>query len=75
MEVGDKVIFKPDLVQDFTNDTTNVISEIDQYRKMVLGGINQIGEVKKLESNMVYVSYPDGWEVPIPIKYLVILKD
>ena len=44
-----------------------------QYQQLVLGGIDQVGVVKELGGNLTTVSYSDGWELPVPTKYLIVL--
>ena len=34
-----------------------------------------MGVVKELGSNLTTVSYPDGWELPVLTKYLVVLPE
>jgi len=74
MKTGDKVTFNSDLVAHFIHETTNVSIEIDQYQKIVLRGVKEVGVILKIEDNMIFVSYPDGWEVPISNKFLLLLE-
>ena len=75
LQQGDKVKFNLDKVDDFISETTNVNREIDQYQKIVLSGRDQIGTIKELGINLSTVSFDDGWELPIPTKYLVLLSN
>ncbi|RZK10575.1 MAG: hypothetical protein EOO46_10260 [Flavobacterium sp.] len=72
VKVGDKVTFDPDKIEVFKAETNIDKGEIQQYRKLVLAGIGQIGVVKEPGNPMTTVSYPDGWDLPIPTKYLVV---
>ena len=73
LKVGDKVTFDSDKIEDFILETTSNEKPIKDYQKLVLGGVNQIGVVKKLGGDLTTVSYPDGWDLPVPSKYLVVL--
>lgn len=71
--VGDKVTFDNDRIEEFKAETDLDNKEIQQYRKLVLAGIDQVGVVKELNGNLTTVSYPDGWDLPVPTKYLLVL--
>ena len=73
ISVGDKVTFDNDQIETFKAETNLDNKEIQQYRKLVLAGIDQVGLVKELGGNLTTVSYPDGWDLPVPTKYLIIL--
>jgi hypothetical protein len=75
LKVGDKVTFDNDNINVFIEETTNVSAEITKYQKLVLAGINQIGTIKEYGLDMSTVSFNDGWDLPIPNKYLVVLPD
>ena len=68
--IGDSVIFDSQQIEPFISET-NGSKDLQQYQKIVLGGIEQIGIVKDFNGNMATIAYPDGWEVPVPIKYLL----
>jgi hypothetical protein len=72
---GAKVAFKGELVHAFIIETTGNDENLMKYQKIVLGGINQVGVVKGFIQNLVNVSYPDGWIVPIHPKYLQALPE
>jgi len=72
---GDKVTFDNDKIEEFKAETNLDSKEIQQYRKLVLAGIDQVGVVKEPGVTMTTVSYPDGWDLPIPTKYLVVLPE
>jgi hypothetical protein len=61
VKVGDKVTFDNDKIEIFKSETSSNDKAIRQYQQMVLGG------------NLTTVSYPDGWVLPVPTKYLIIL--
>ena len=74
VKVGDKVTFDNDKIEIFKSETSSNDKAVRQYQQMVLGGIDQIGiVVKELGGNLTTVSYPDGWVLPVPTKYLIIL--
>ena len=73
IKVGDKVTFDNDQIETFKAETNLDNKEIQQYRKLVLAGIDQVGVVKELGGNLTTVSYPDGWDLPVPTKYLLVL--
>ena len=75
IKVGDKVTFDSDKIELFKAETNLDNKEIQQYRKLVLAGIDQIGIVKEPSVTMTTVSYPDGWDLPIPTKYLIVLPE
>ncbi len=72
---GEKVIFDVTKIDAFKSETDLDNKELQQYRKLVLAGIDQIGLVKSPGEPMTTVSYPDGWELPIPTKYLIALSE
>jgi hypothetical protein len=71
--VGDKVVFDMEFLMKFIEETTTDNESLLQYQKLILAGANQIGVVKKLDEPLTIVSYPDGWDLPIPTKYLIIV--
>lgn len=73
IKVGDKVTFDNDQIETFKAETNLDNKEIQLYRKLVLAGIDQVGVVKELGGNLTTVSYPDGWDLPLPTKYLIVL--
>lgn len=73
IKIGSKVTFDNDKIDLFKSETASPDKEVQQYQKIVLGGINQVGIVKELGFALTTVAYPDGWEVPVPTKYLVLL--
>jgi hypothetical protein len=73
IKVGDKVTFDNDKVGAFIAETSGDDNAIKQYQQLVLGGIDQVGVVKELGGNLTTVSYPDGWDLPVPTKYLIVL--
>ena len=73
LNVGDKVTFDNDKIELFKAETSSTEKAVQQYQKLVLGGVNQVGIVKDLGGNLTTVSYPDGWDLPVPTKYLIVL--
>ena len=73
MKVGDKVTFDNDKIEIFIGETTSNDKAARQYQQLVLGGIDQVGVVKELGDNLTTVSYSDGWILPVPTKYLIVL--
>ncbi len=73
IKVGDKVTFDNDKVDIFKAETSSNDKAVQQYRQLVLAGIDQVGVVKELVGNLTTVSYPDGWDLPVPTKYLIVL--
>ena len=73
IKVWDKVTFDNDKIDLFKAETSSEDKAVKQYQKLVLGGIDQVGVVKELGGNLTTVSYPDGWDLPVPTKYLVVL--
>lgn len=71
--VGDKVTFDNDKIEIFKAETSSDVKAVRQYQQLVLGGIDQVGVVKELGCNLTTVSYPDGWDLPVPTKYLIVL--
>ncbi len=75
IKVGDKVTFDNDRIEIFKAETSSNDKAVKQYQQLVLAGINQVGVVKELGGNLTTVSYPDGWELPVPTKYLIVLPE
>lgn len=75
IRVGDRVTSDNDKVEVFKAETSSTDKAVQQYRKLILAGINQVGVVKELGGNLTTVSYPDGWELPVPTKYLIVLPE
>ncbi|MES2328228.1 MAG: hypothetical protein V4539_01410 [Bacteroidota bacterium] len=75
IKVGDKVTFDNDKIELFKAETQSEDKAVKQYQQLVLGGIDQVGTVKELGGNLTTVTYPDGWELPVPTKYLVLLPE
>lgn len=71
LKIGDKVTFDNDKIELFKAETSSSDKAVRQYQKLVLGGIDQVGVVKEFGFDLTTVSYPDGWELPVPTKYLI----
>lgn len=75
IKLGDRVTFENEQIELFKAENDSNDKAVQQYQKLVLGGIDQIGIVKELGGNLTTVSYPDGWDLPVPTKYLVVLPE
>jgi hypothetical protein len=75
LKPGDKVIFDNGKTEVFKAETSGADKAIRQYQQLVLGGVDQIGIVKEYGPNLTTVSYPDGWDLPVPTKYLIALPE
>src|SRR5206468_10343389 len=75
LKIGDKVTFDNDKIEIFKKETSSNDKAVKQYQQLVLAGIDQVGVVKELGGNLTTVSYPDGWELPVPTKYLIVLSE
>jgi 3-isopropylmalate dehydratase small subunit len=75
IKIGAKVTFDNDKIEIFKTETNRENKEIQQYRQLVLAGIDQVGTVKEHGVAMTTVSYEDGWDLPIPTKYLIVLSE
>ena len=73
IKIGDKVTFDNDKIEIFKAETSSKEKAVQQYQQLVLGGIDQVGVVKEFLGNLTTVSYPDGWDLPVPTKYLIVL--
>lgn len=73
IKVGDKVTFDNDQIEIFKAETSSYDKAVRQYQQLVLGGIDQVGVVKESGGNLTTVSYPDGCDLPVPTKYLIVL--
>ena len=73
LQFGDKVTFDNDQIEILKTETSSSDKAVRQYQQLVLGGIDQVGVVKELGGNLTTVSYPDGWYLPVPTKYLIVL--
>lgn len=73
LKIGDRVTFDTDQIELFIAETSSEDKAVKQYQQLVLGGVDQVGVVKELGGNLTTVSYPDGWDLPVPTKYLIVL--
>lgn len=74
IKVGDTVTFDTDNIESFMADTTSDDKAVQDYRKLVLAGVDQVGVVKEIGFAIATISYSDGWELPVPVKYLLVLS-
>lgn len=70
---GDKVTFDTDSIEQFKEETSSSDKAVQEYRKLVLAGVDQVGTVKEVGYDLTTVLLADGWELPIPTKYLIVL--
>ncbi|WP_276131904.1 hypothetical protein [Polluticoccus soli] len=73
IKIGDKVTFDTDKIEQFKAETSSPDKAVQDYRQLVLAGVDQVGIVKEIGYSLATVEYPDGWELPIPVKYLIVL--
>ena len=73
IKTGYKVTFDTDSIEQFKKETNSQDKAVQDYRNLVLAGIDQVGTVKEAGYDLTTVSFSDGWELPIPTKYLVVL--
>ena len=69
--IGDKVIFDKNKIETFKSETNDIDAATDDYQKLVLAGAELIGLVKKYDTDLTWITYPDGWDLPLPTKYLI----
>lgn len=75
IKVGDKVTFDNDQVELFKEETNSQDKGVQDYRNLVLSGIDETGTVKEIGQALTTVVFNDGWELPIPTKYLLVLPN
>ena len=73
LKIGDKVKFDSEMIETFKEETSNGNPELLKYQEIVIAGINQVGVIKELGEPLTNVSFADGWDIPMPTKYLVVL--
>ena len=73
IKTGDKVTFDTDKVEQFKEETSSPEKAVREYRNLVLAGVDQVGTVKEVGLDLTTVLFADGWELPIPTKYLIVL--
>ena len=73
IKTGDKVTFDTDKVEQFKEETSSPEKAVREYRNLVLAGVDQVGTVKEVGLDLTTVLFGDGWELPIPTKYLIVL--
>ena len=70
---GDKVTFDSNKIEIFRSETSSDDKAVKQYQQLVLAGVEQVGIVKEFVGNLTTGSYPDGWDLPVPTKYIIVL--
>lgn len=73
IKIGDNVTFDTDKIEQFKAETSSPDKAVQDYRQLVLAGVDQVGVVKEIGYALATVKYADGWELPVPIKYLIVL--
>jgi len=73
IRIGDKVTFDTDNIEQFKEETSSPEKAVQDYRNLVLAGVDQVGTVKEVGYDLTTVLFADGWELPIPTKYLMVL--
>lgn len=75
LKIGDVVKFDVTFKEVFIEETTGIDDATTKYQQLVLNGINEVGMVDELLVNMCNVKFSDGWKLPIPNKYLVLISN
>ena len=75
LKIGDVVKFDLNFKEVFIDETTGIDDATTKYQQLVLNGINEVGMVDELLGNMCNVKFSDGWKLPIPAKYLILISN
>ena len=74
INISDKVTFDSNKIEIFRSETSSDDKAVKQYQQLVLAaGVEQVGIVKEFVGNLTTGSYPDGWDLPVPTKYIIVL--
>lgn len=75
-EIGDRVRFRKKYIETFKEETESSMQAVRDYRRLVLAGIDEVGVViaDGPGVNLTTVGYPDGWNLPLPTKYLELVS-
>lgn len=73
IKVGDTVIFDKDQIENFKAETSSSDKAVKQYQQLILSGVDHTGVVEEVVGNLTTVAYPDGWHLPVPTKYLIMV--
>lgn len=73
IKAGYKVTFDKSQVETFKAETGSNDKAVKQYQQLVLSGVDQTRVVEEVVGNLTTVSYPDGWHIPVPTKYLIVV--
>lgn len=60
IKVGDKVTFDTDNIELFKEETSSPDKAVQEYRKLVLAGVDEIGTVKAVGYALTTVLFADG---------------
>ena len=74
-QIGDKVIFDESKIAAFVQETTSTDKAIMDYQHLVLRGIGLAGLILEKGEALTTVIYSDGWQIPVPTKYLLIINE
>ena len=75
LQTGDKVIFDESKITAFIQETTTTDKAIMDYQQLVLRGIGLEGLILEEGEDLTTVSYSDGWQIPVPTKYLLRMNE
>ena len=75
LQIGDKVIFDESKIAAFIQETTSTNNAIMDYQHLVLKGVGLVGVILEEGEHLTTVSYADGWLIPLPTKYLLIINE
>ena len=73
INISDKVTFDSNKIEIFRSETSGDDKAIKQYQQLVLADVEQVGIVKEFIGNLTTGSYPYGWDLPAPTKYIIVL--
>jgi hypothetical protein len=75
LKIGDVVKFDETYKEVFIEETTGIDDATTKYQQLVLNGIKEVGMVDELLGNLCNVKFSDGWKLPIPAKYLILISN
>ena len=75
LRIGDVVKFDKTFKEVFIKETTGVDDATTKYQQLVLNGIDEIGVIIDFDGNITNVQFSDGWKLPIPTKYLILISN
>jgi hypothetical protein len=75
LRIGDVVQFDITFKEVFIKETTGVDDATTKYQQLVLNGIDEIGVINDFNGNICNVKFSDGWKLPMPTKYLMLVSN